>query len=110
MSKINDLDLKNWKEYQDLLTDSLWIIGERDKSGLHKGDYHGNFIRQIPNHLMRRFTRKGDVVLDTFLGTRTTLIECKRLGRNGVGIELLPQIAEMAKQRISQQSLFDNKV
>ena len=39
MSKINDLNLKNWKEYQDLLTDSLWIISERDKSGSHKGDY-----------------------------------------------------------------------
>ena len=109
MSKINDLNLKNWKEYQDILTDSLWIIGERDKSGSHKGDYHGNFIPQIPNQLMRRFTKKGDVILDTFLGSGTTLIECKRLGRNGVGIELLPKIAEIAKQRISQETLFDSK-
>lgn len=106
MSRINDLDLKNWKEYQDIITDSLWIIGERDKSDSHKGDYHGNFIPQIPNQLMRRFTRKGDVVLDTFLGSGTTLIECKKLGRNGIGIELLPNIAEIAIQRISQGSLF----
>lgn len=110
MPKINDLNLNNWKEYQDIITDSLWIIGERDKSGAHRGDYHGNFIPQIPNQLMRRFTKKGDVVLDTFLGSGTTLIECKRLGRNGIGIELLPKIAEMAKQRISQESLFDKKV
>ena len=110
MSKINDLNLKNWKEYKDIITDSLWIIGERDKSGAHRGDYHGNFIPQIPNQLMRRFTKKGDVVLDTFLGSGTTLIECKRLGRNGIGIELLPKIAEIAKQRISQESLFDSKV
>lgn len=110
MPKINDLNLNNWKEYQDIITDSLWIIGERDKSGAHRGDYHGNFIPQIPNQLMRRFTKKGDVVLDTFLGSGTTLIECKRLGRNGIGIELLPKIAEMAKQRISQESLFNTKV
>jgi len=109
MSKINDLNLKNWKEYQDILTDSLWIMGERDKSGAHKGDYHGNFIPQIPNQLMRRFTKKGDVVLDTFLGSGTTLIECRRLGRSGIGIELLPNIAELAKSRISQQSLFDKQ-
>ncbi len=106
MPRINDLNLKDWKEYQDIITDSLWIIGERDKSGTHRGDYHGNFIPQIPNQLMRRFTKKGDVVLDTFLGSGTTLIECKRLGRNGIGIELLPKIAEMAKQRINQESLF----
>ena len=110
MPRINDLNLNNWKEYQDIITDSLWIIGERDKSGAHRGDYHGNFIPQIPNQLMRRFTKKGDVVLDTFLGSGTTLIECKRLGRNGIGIELLPKITKMAKQRISQESLFDNKV
>jgi len=110
MSKINDLNLKNWKEYKDIITDSLWIIGERDKSGAHRGDYHGNFIPQIPNQLMRRFTKKGDVVLDTFLGSGTTLIECKRLGRNGIGIELLPKVAEIAKQRVSQESLFDSKV
>ncbi len=73
MPNINDLNLKNWKEYEDVLTDSLWIIGERDKSGAHTGNYHGNFIPQIPNQLMRRFTKKGDVVLDTFLGSGTTL-------------------------------------
>jgi predicted RNA methylase len=110
MPRINDLNLNNWKKYQDIITDSLWIIGERDKSGAHKGDYHGNFIPQIPNQLMRRFTKKGDVVLDTFLGSGTTLIECKRLGRNGIGIELLPKVAEIAKQRINQESLFDHKV
>lgn len=30
--KINDLDMKNWKE-SDINTDSLWVINERDKSG-----------------------------------------------------------------------------
>jgi hypothetical protein len=59
MSRINDLNLNNWKEYQDIITDSLWIFGERDISGSHKGDYHGNFIPKIPNQLMRRFTKKG---------------------------------------------------
>lgn len=110
MPKINDLNLNNWKEYQDIFTDSLWIIGERDKSGMHSGDYHGNFIPQIPNQLMRRFTKKDDVVLDTFLGSGTTLIECKRLGRNGIGIELLPRIAALARQRVNQQSFFDEKI
>jgi tRNA G10 N-methylase Trm11 len=110
MARINDLNLKNWKEYEDVLTDSLWIIGERDKSGAHTGNYHGNFIPQIPNQLMRRFTKRGDVVLDTFLGGGTTLIECRRLGRNGVGIELISQIARMARNNIAQQPFLDGKV
>lgn len=29
MPKFNDLDLKNWKEYEDIFTDTLWIIKKR---------------------------------------------------------------------------------
>ena len=110
MPKINDLNLKNWKEYENILTDSLWVLGARDKSGAHSGEYHGNFIPQIPNQLMRRFTKKGDVVLDAFLGGGTTLIECRRLGRNGIGIELIPEIAKKAKENIAKQSFLDGKI
>jgi len=97
---ISDLDLKKWRKYKDILTDSLWIVDKRDKSGFHKADYHGNFIPQIPKQLIKRFTKKGDVVLDTFLGSGTTLIECKSLERSGIGIELLKDVAKIAKDRI----------
>ena len=40
MAKYNDLDMKNWKEYSDIYTDSLWIINRRDNSGAHKSKYH----------------------------------------------------------------------
>ena len=103
MAKINDLNLNNWKEYSDILTDSLWLIGERDKSGAHNNVYHGNFIPQIPNQIIRRFTKKGDVVLDAFLGHGTTLIESKRLGRHGIGIELIPEVACTAVKNINSE-------
>lgn len=102
-SKINDLNLNRWKEYDDILTESLWVLDKRDKSGAHNAGYWGNFIPQIPNQFLRRYTKQGECVLDTFLGSGTTLIECKRLGRNGIGIELLPEVAEMAKKNISRE-------
>jgi DNA modification methylase len=109
--KINDLNLNRWKEYEDIITNSLWVLDKRDKSGEHKGTYWGNFIPQIPNQLLRRFTRKGEWVLDPFLGSGTTLIECKRLGRNGIGIELLENIAAQAKKTVEKEtSLFDSDV
>ncbi len=52
---------------------------------------------------MRRYTKKGEWVLDTFLGNGTTLIECKRLGRNGIGVELLENIASSAKKIIEKE-------
>ena len=39
MTKYNDLDPKRWKEYSDIITDSLWIIDKRDNYGVHTGDY-----------------------------------------------------------------------
>ena len=108
MSKINDLNLDNWKEYDDILTDSLWVIPERDKSGAHNANYHGNFIPQIPNQFMRRFTKKNDIVFDAFLGSGTTLIEAKRLGRNGIGVELIPNVAHVAEKNINSQISHNN--
>lgn len=107
-SKINDINLNKWKEYDDILTDSLWIIDKRDSSGAHNAGYWGNFVPQIPNQFLKRYTKKGDWVLDTFLGSGTTLIECKRLGRNGIGIELQPKVVAMAKENIAKENNSDN--
>lgn len=62
MPSYNDFNLQweNRKQYEDILTDSLRIINERDKSWKHSNFYHGNFIPQIPNQFIRRYTKKWD--------------------------------------------------
>ncbi len=96
----SDINLSNWKDYPDIMTDSLWQFPSRDRSGTHVGDYHGNFIPQVAQQILLRYSKAGDVVLDMFLGMGTSMIECRRLGRNGIGIELLPEIAERSNARI----------
>jgi DNA modification methylase len=100
---LNDLNLNRWKEYDDIITDSLWILDKRDRSGTHTAEYWGNFIPQIPNQLLCRFTKKGEWVLDSFLGSGTTLIECKKSGRHGIGVELRPSVAKKTQQRIQRE-------
>lgn len=95
---INDINLNRWKEYDDILTDSLWQVDRRDSSGAHTAAYWGNFIPQIPNQMMRRYTRRGDWVIDAFAGSGTTLIEARRLGRNAIGVDLHPGVAELARR------------
>jgi hypothetical protein len=100
---INEINLNRWKEYDDILTDSLWMIDRRDSSGVHTAGYWGNFIPQIPNQLMRRYTRRGDWVIDPFAGSGTTLIEGQRLGRNTLGVDLQPQMVERARALVAAE-------
>jgi DNA modification methylase len=53
--------------------------------------------------MMMRYTKRNDWVLDCFLGSGTTLIESKRLGRNGIGIELNPKVVDEAKKYIDAE-------
>lgn len=110
VSKINDINILRWKEYDNIITDSLWILERRDTTGAHLGWYWGNFIPQIPHQMMLRYTKKGDWVLDTFVGSGTTLIECRRLGRNGIGIELNYEVAQRAKDVVEKEYNRDNVV
>lgn len=103
-SKTNDLNLNRWKEYDDIITDSLWILNKRDNSGVHHAGYWGNFIPQIPNQLLRRYTKKGEWILDPFLGSGTSLIEAQRLGRNAVGIELSKKVLNQTKKNIAKEA------
>ena len=103
ISKVNDMNLTRWKEYDEVITDSLWVLPRRDNSGAHLAWYWGNFIPQIPHQMMLRYTKAGDWVLDAFVGSGTTLIECRKLGRNGIGIELNPQVAQKAQELIGRE-------
>src|SRR6266508_2231032 len=100
---INDINLNRWKEYEDIYTDSLWLVNRRDGSGAHTAGYWGNFIPQIPHQMMRRYTRPCDWVLDPFAGAGTTLIEARRLGRNSIGVELQDAVVARARELIDAE-------
>lgn len=48
------------------------------------------------------------VVLDPFLGSGTTAVVSRDLGRNSVGIELNPEYCNLIAERLSQQSLLSD--
>ena len=94
-----EINMEDWKQ-SDINVDSLWIIPERAKGGKHKNVYHGNFVPQIPNQLIRRYTNPGDVVLELFSGSGTTLFECESLQRNYIGFDINDQIIEYVNEKM----------
>ena len=104
MANYNDIDMSKWKDYDDIETDSLWLINKRDKTGIHKIKYNGNFVPQIPHQLFQRYTKSGDWVLDPFMGSGTSLIEAQRMDRNSIGIELNRQLAKEVITKLKIES------
>jgi site-specific DNA-methyltransferase (adenine-specific) len=62
------------------------------------------FPEALPEWFIRLFTDEGDWVLDPFVGSGTTCAVALRLGRNSVGIELLKEYVELARQSIEPLS------
>lgn len=49
---------------------------------------------------------KGDIILDPFLGSGTTPVAAKQLGRKYIGIEIIPDYCKIAEQRLAQTILI----
>lgn len=55
--------------------------------------------------LIERASDKGMIILDCFMGSGTTALACKQLGRNFIGFEINPEYVKIANKRLSQEVL-----
>ena len=69
-----------------------WTFKERGETLLaHKiHRYPAIFVPELAEKIIKTFSSEGDTVLDIFSGSGTTLLECLKLRRKGIGIELNP--------------------
>lgn len=58
------------------------------------------FPSTLPNWFIKLFSNPGDVVLDPFVGSGTTLVSALELGRIGVGIDLSAEFIELCRQQM----------
>lgn len=101
----NDINLKQWRNYSHVKTDTLWEFPSRLKEHGHSNEYHGNYIPQIAQQLYERYTKKGDVVLDLFFGSGTSGIEAINMNRRCIGVELKDELAELVSQKFTPKQL-----
>lgn len=69
------------------------------------------FPKTLPEWFIKLFTQERDWVLDPFVGSGTTCQVALEMGRNSMGIEILPENYKLAKKNITpeQYALFEEK-
>jgi site-specific DNA-methyltransferase (adenine-specific) len=63
------------------------------------------FPVELPERLIRLYTYRGDLVLDPFMGSGSTLVAAARLRRRYVGYDLDPQYADIARHRVETEAV-----
>jgi len=84
-------------------TTTVWNFPSRGKWATHylNTKYRGNWAPQVVRNLLLKYSDIGDTVLDAFVGSGTTLIECKLLERNGIGVDINRDAIMLAWDRVN---------
>lgn len=98
------LTQKEWLDF----TRQIWDIPPPDPSDIAWNRHPAIMPKEIPYRLIRMFSFVGDIVLDCFAGSGTTLMMAKELKRNFIGYELYPQYKPVIIDKInSVNRLFE---
>ncbi|MEW6196843.1 MAG: DNA methyltransferase [Bacteroidota bacterium] len=93
-NKLNNLTGREWIKFT-----KSWFIhrpkARKDNEILHPAKYPESLVKEF----IEFFTKKGEWVLDPFLGTGSTLVAARSCERNGIGIELIDKYFKIAKKR-----------
>lgn len=91
----NGMTAKEWT----LNSRSVWndLSSARKKKHLNHG---ATYPEKLCDRVISMYSKKGDTILDPFLGTGTTIISAINNDRYGIGIELSPAYFQLANQEI----------
>ena len=88
------------KIYGSYETKRKWYVSETNKADKDKWGHPTIKPLNIIKNIIENSSQKGDIVLDCFMGSGTTGIACKQLGRDFIGCEINPTYFKVAQERI----------
>jgi DNA modification methylase len=103
-TRANELDGKDWLRYSI----SVWDDIKKDREEL-KLNHPAMFPKELVRRLIQAFMSKEQrLILDPFLGSGTTLIAAKQLGKDGIGFDISKEYITLATKRLEEQGdLFE---
>jgi site-specific DNA-methyltransferase (adenine-specific) len=86
-----------------------YFYGHWNFTGERQVEHIAPFPVELPHRLIRMFTFPGETVLDPFLGSGTTALAARRLGRDSVGYEINPDLRPVIEKKVlASDDLIEN--
>ena len=95
---INCLTAKEWIRNQL----GVWQFNYESRDIRNKGLHPATFPIALAKRCISLFTHEGELVLDPFVGSGTTLVAARDLNRNAVGFDLKPEYIQLSESRLAQ--------
>lgn len=99
---INCLTAKEWTKYQM----GVWQFNYESRDIRDKTKHPATFPISLARRCIELFSHKGELVIDPFMGSGTTLVAARDLERNAVGFDLHPDYIALTQERLRQDNLF----
>lgn len=104
-SHINCLNAKEWVKAQV----GIWEFFYEKRDIRDKNVHPATYPIGLASKCIEVFTHRGELVLDPFCGSGTTLIAAQDLSRNAVGFDLKKEYVKLTESRLKQKGLFETK-
>ncbi len=101
---INCLTAKEWLKSQI----GVWQFSYEARDIRDKNVHPATFPIALCRKVIELFTHKGELVLDPFAGSGSTLVAANDLDRNAVGFDLQAQYIDLCETRLKQTNLFSS--
>lgn len=97
--------VSNFARQQSAMTDEEWqsyFSSHWTFSGARQNGHIAVFPEELPKRLIKMFSFVGDTVLDPFMGSGTTALAARNLGRNSIGYEINPCFLDYYREKVMQ--------
>lgn len=100
---INCLTAKEWLKHQI----GVWQFTYEKRDIRDKKIHPATFPIALAKRCIALFSHRGELVVDPFVGSGTTLISARDLGRNAIGFDLNPDYIKLSNSRLNQEPSND---